>query len=312
MPQYAPANLDILRRTTRADFFAQLASSQQERIFSLIAMDVDSDSDQEVYAFFGAIPKPVRVDRAGGGIEEESMLQDYSKTVVNATWKMHLPIARSVFEDAKLNQVSVRAKQQGDSAMMFMDERMTTVIEANGNSYDGIAFFGANHDGGTGAFHDNDITFNVTTPDAPTVTEFEDAFAEGLETYRLLEDDQNRKINGSDQLVCMVPANMERVARSILEIGPVAGQTGNSGVFKGIAKVAVNPFIAAATNERFFIFGVSAPIKPILYQKREEWEYKLITSGDDWDKKDLGAMVTRGRWDFSGGDHKKAVRVVLT
>jgi phage major head subunit gpT-like protein len=130
---------------------------------------------------------------------------------------------------------------------------------------------------------------------------------------RLLEDDNNRKANhGNLGLVCMVPANMEEVARAVLEIGPVAGQTGNSGVFKGIAKVMVNPYIAAATNERFFLFATSKPVKALVYQKREPWEFQLKTDGDDWDIDDTGYMISRGRWEFGIGDHKKTVRCVLT
>lgn len=311
--QYSPTNLDLLRRTTRADFYEQLGVSQAQTLWNQVAMELKSDSDQEVLAFFGAIPKPVRTDRAGGSIREERALRDYSLTIVNATWHMDVPFHRNVFEDVKLDQLQVRARSQADSAMSFLDERMTTVLESNANSYDAIAFFGANHDGGTGAFHDNDITSNVTTPADPTISEFEIAFGDALETLMLLEDDQNRKANhGNLGLVCMVPANMAFAAKAVLEVGPVAGQTGNSGVHKGIAKVMVNPFIAAATNERFYLFATSMPVKPVVYQKREEWEFKLITEGDDWDKRDIGAMVSRGRFEFSGGDHKKAVRVVLT
>lgn len=311
--QYGPTNLDLLRRTTRADFNAQLGVSQAETIWNAVGMEFSSDSDQEVYAFFGGIPKPVRTDRRGGGISEERALNDFSLTVVNAHWKMRLPVHRDILEDAKLDQIRVRARSQADSAMGFLDERMTTVIETNGNSYDARPFFGANHDGGAGAAHDNDIAFDVTTPSNPTITEFEGAFTNGVETLRALEDDQNRKANhGELGLVAMVPPSMEYVARAVLEVGPVAGQTGNSGVWKGQAKVKANPYTAAANNERFYLFVASRPVRPVVYQKRKDWEYNLITEGDDWSKRDIAEMVTDGRFEFSGGDHKKAVRIVLT
>lgn len=312
--QYKPTNLDILRRTTRADFYKQLGVSQQETLFTKLAMNLDSDSDQEVLAFFGAIPKPNRTDRAGGGgvTDELATLNDYSLTIINATWKMNVPFHRETLEDVKLDQIKVRAQTMAASAMSFLDEHMTTQIEANANSYDGIAFFGANHDGGTGAPHDNDITSDVATPAAPTVTEFEIAFGDGLETLRLMQDDQNRITNaGNLNLVAMVPANFERVAKSILDMGPVAGQTGNTGVFKGMAQVMVNPYTAAASNERFYMFATSSPVKPVVYQKREDWEFNLKMDGDQWDLNDIGFMLSRSRWEFAGGDHKRAVRVVL-
>jgi phage major head subunit gpT-like protein len=310
--QFSPTNLDILRRTTRADFYAELGVAQQETLWNQIAMNIDSDSDQEVMAFFGAIPKPQRTDRRGGQPSERTVLEDYSLTVINATWKVDVPVHRDTFEDAKLNQITVRAQQQAQSAMSFLDERMTTQMEANANSYDGIAFFGANHDGGTGVPHDNDITTNIAgTPADPTVAEFETAFGDSLETMRLLEDDQNRKANhGELGLVCMVHAAWENVARSVLEVGPVAGQTGNTGVFKARAKVMINPF--QANNERFYLFATSRSVKPVIYQKRVDWEFDLITSGNEWDLNDKAHMVSRGRWEFAMGDHKKAVRHILT
>lgn len=318
--QFNPTNLDILRRTTRADFYAQLGVSQAETLWNKIAMDFGSDSDQEVYAFFGAIPKPYRTDRRAGPQGGRAALNDYAITVINARWKMRVPVHRDVLADAKLDQLRVRARSQADSFMSFLDERMTTVIETNGNSYDGIAFFGANHDGGTGTAHDNDITVDIATPAAPTVAEFETAFGSGMETMRLLEDDQNRKANhGELGIVCMVPANMERQALTALtNIGmPVLAGTAGAvtqftGVWRGRATVMVNPFTAAATNERFYLWATSKPIKPVLYQKREDPEFKLVTEGDEWEKDDMAEMITNGRYEFALGDHKKAVRVVLT
>jgi phage major head subunit gpT-like protein len=322
--QFNPQNLDILRRTTRLDFFSQLGVKQIETMWNKLAMDLDSDSDQEVVAFFGAIPKPQRVDRraGGGSATGRKGLNDYAKTIVNATWKMIVPVHRDTMADAKLDQIRVRARSQADSAMAFLDERMTAVIEANANSYDNIAFFGSNHDDGTGNSHSNDISVDIVTPSAPTVAEFETAFGSGLERMRLLEDDQNRKANHGDLgLVVMVPANMERVAKTALTntqgaqpvlVGTAGAVTQFTGIWKGFASVIVNPFTAAALNERFYIFSTSSSIKPIVYQKREEWEYDLLTEGDRWKLDDIASMITRGRWEFAGGDHKKAVRVVLT
>lgn len=313
--QFKPVNLDILRRTTRADFFEELGVAQAETLWNALAMTIDSDSDQEVLAFFGSIPKPKRVDRlAGAGqVAERVALNDYGLTVVNATWKLIVPVHRDTLEDAKLDQVRVRARSQADSAMGFFDERMTVVVEANNNSYDGIAFFGALHDGGTGAAHDNDIsTTGVTAPASPTPTEFEGAFADSVETMRLLEDDQNRKTNhGQLGLVAMVPAGMEVAARSTLEIGPVPGTSTTTGVFKGFAKVMVNPFTVAANSAIWYLFATSRSVKPIVYQTREDWEFQLLTSGDEWDLNDKAHMISRARWEFSGGDHKKAVRNTL-
>lgn len=311
MPQFNPKNLDILRRTTRADFYKELGVREQETLFTAIAMDLDSDSDQEVAAFFGAIPKPERTDRGGGGISPRRQLEDYALTIVNATWKMNVPVHRDTMEDAKLDQIRVRAQSQAESAMSFLDEQMTTVIEANANSYDGIAFFGANHDGGTGATHDNDITTAIVAAAAPTVAEFETAFGDNMETHRLMEDDQNRKTNHGDlALVCMIPANYETVARSVLEIGAVAGQTGNTSVWKAKAKVMINPFMS--DNDRFYTWITSKSVKGMIFQKREEWGFKLLTEGDEWELNDMAHMITRGRWQFSGADHKKAVRHILT
>jgi len=107
-----------------------------------------------------------------------------------------------------------------------------------------------------------------------------------------------------------VPPGMERGFKSVVEAGPVAGQTGNSGVFKGFGRVVVNPY--GTNNAIGYAFVTSKPIRPIVYQKRIPWDFKLILEGDDWEKRDLGAMKGRARWDFMAGDWKKAFRFTLS
>jgi phage major head subunit gpT-like protein len=314
--QFNPENLDIVRRTTRADFYAELGVAQQDAMWPELSMEVDSDSDQEVLAFFGSIPKPNRVSGGQPGDQkahERTPLKDWSMTVINARWKTNTPIHRDVLEDAKLDQLRVRARQQAENAQAFLDERFTEVLEANNNTYDGAAYFGGTHHGVTSAAKDNDLADAAPTdPAAPTTTEFENAFADCLTGLRGLTDDQARIANtGPLSLVTMVPPKYERAARSVIEVGPVAGQTGNSGVFKGMGKVVVNPFLTAANNI-FFVFATSRSVKPVVYSNREEWEFKLLTSGDAWDLEDMAHMISTGRFEFRLGDWKKAVRMTLT
>ena len=312
--QFKPVNLDILRRTTRTDFYSRIGVSEQEAIYPVVAMDVDSDSDQEVHAFFGAIPKPVRTDAAAGAgiIKEASALRDFGLTVVNAEWEVDVPIKRHIIEDAKLDMVRVRAETMADSATSFLDERMTAIIESNGNAYDGVAFFAALHHGGTGDAKDNDVGSSAGAPSAPTITEVENAMSDAITRAKIITDDQSRIANtGELGWVWMVPPNMERAFKAIVEVGPVAGQTGNSGVYKGLGTVVSNPFLT--NTERFYAFVTSKVIKPLLYQRRIDWEFNFyIGEGDDWNIRNVGHMLSRGRWEFALGDWKKGFRVILT
>lgn len=317
MAQAAPVNLDLLRRTTRADFYAQIGVAEQEALYPAVAMEVNSDSDQEVYAFFGAITKPVRTDIKSGatlsGVSRDTPFKDYSMTLKNATWVWIQSVERDIIEDAKLDQIRVRAQSGADSGVSFQDERMTAVLEANGLAYEGTAFYGGAHHGTTSAAKDNDTTSAAATGVIPTVTEFEDGFAIGLAAARGLTDDQNRIANsGNLGLVAMVDPTNERVARAVLEIGPVAGQTGNSGVFKNQAKVVVNPYMTTTAGNTMYLWITSKPIRGMVYQTRIPWDFKMIMEGDDWEKKDLGAMKGRARFDFLLGDWKKSVRHVWT
>ncbi len=315
--QGAPANLDLLRRTTRADFYAQIGVAEQEALFPQVCMEVDSDSDQESYSFFGAITKPVRTDvksgAAGSGVARDTPFKDYSMSLRNATWVWLQSVDRDIVEDAKLDQISVRARSAADAGIAFQDERFTAVLEANGLAYEGTAFFGGTHHGTTAAAKDNDTTSAAATGVIPSVTEFEDGFALLLAAMRGLTDDQSRIANtGNLGLVCMVDPQNERVARAVLEIGPVAGQTGNSGVFKNQAKVAVNPYLTNTVGDRMYLFVTSKPIRPIVYQTRIPWDFKLITDGDDWEKRDIATMKGRSRFDYLLGDWKKGGRHVWT
>lgn len=317
MSTAGPVNLDLLRRTTRLDFYKQIGVAEQEALYPAIALDVDSDSDQETYAFFGAIAKPVRTDvrsgAAGSGISRDTPLKDYSMSLKNATWVWLQSVERDLVEDAKLDQIRIRAQSGADAGVSFVDERMSAVLEANGTAYDQVTFFAGSHHGGSGAAKDNDLTaaddanLNITVTSQPTTTDAENTISAVLERAKTITDDQGRIANtGSMGLVWMVPPGMERAFRSVVEIGPVAGQTGNSGVFKGMGRVVCNPYSTNAAIGHAFV--TSKPIRAMLYQKRVPWDFKLIVEGDDWEKRDLGAMKGRSRFDFLLGDWKKAIR----
>lgn len=317
MAQGQPVNLDLLRRTTRADFYARIGVAEQDALYPAVAMDIDSDSDQETYAFFGAIAKPVRTDvragAAGSGVNRDTPFKDYGMSLRNATWRWLQNFDREIVEDAKLDQIRIRAESGADSGVSWQDERMSAVIEANGNAYDGVAMFAASHHGGSGNAKDSDMTaaddntLDISVTSNPTVTDAENTVAAMLARLRTYTDDQNRIANsGNLGLVWLVPPGFERAFRAVIEVGPVAGQTGNAGVFKGLGTVKVNPY---STNAAIgYAFVTSKPIRPIVYQKRIPWDFKLIMEGDDWEKRDLGAMKGRSRFDFMLGDWKKGIR----
>jgi Mu-like prophage major head subunit gpT len=319
MAQGAPVNLDLLRRTTRADFYAQLGVSSLDSIYPQICMEVESDSDVEVYSFFGAPSKPVRTNTAAGavgsGVTYDRPFRDYSMTLKNATWVWIQSVERDIVEDAKLDQIRVRAQQGAASGMSFMDERLSAIIETPGNAYEGTAFYGPAHHGVTSAAKDNDTTSVAATGTVPTVSEFEDGFSLAVAAIRGFTDDQGRIANGGNLgLVCMVDTVNERVARAVLEKGPVPGTpgtgSGNTGVWHNQAKVIVNPYLATQTGANMYLFVTSQPIKAIVAQKRIPWEFKFILEGDDWEKRDLAAMKGRARFDFLAGDWKKTCRHV--
>jgi len=313
--QGKPVNLDLLRRTTRADFYKQIGVSGAQSIYTKVAMDVDSDSDQETYAFFGAISKPKRTDVAAGRgqIIEDEPFKDYSMSLKNATWDWRQTVEKEIVEDAKLDQIRIRAQQGADSGISFQDERMSAVIEANGATYDGVACFAGTHHGGSGATKDNDLTsaddanLNITVTTQPTVTDAENTVSAVMTRARTVTDDQARIANSGElNMVYLVPPGMARAFQAVIEVGPVAGQTGNSGVYKGKGTVVENPF---STNGAIgYAFVTSKPVRAIVYQKRIPWEFKFIIDGYAWDVLDKAIMKGRSRWDFMLADWKKVFR----
>jgi phage major head subunit gpT-like protein len=327
-----PVNLDLLRRTTRADFYSRLGVSESEALYPRVAMEVESDSDQETYAFFGAVVKPKRVDVSAGGGQaiENTPFKDYSQSLKNATWVSLQEVNRDIIEDAKLDMIKVRVQTMADSGVAWQDERMSAVIEANGNGYDGVAMFAGSHHGGSGNPKDSDLTSAddssldiastaSSTVCNPTVSDAENAVAACLARIRTYTDDQNRVANAGELgLVFLIPPGMERSFRAVLDITGqtilAPGSSGSSGsnqglfsgVFRGRAQVVINPY---STNANIgYAFVTTKPIRAVVYQKRIPWEFNFITQGDDWEKREVGALKARSRFDFLLGDWKKGVR----
>ena len=309
MPQGVPANLDILRRTTRADWKSELDVRQQESIYPQVAMDLDSDSDQEVIAFFGSIPKPRRTSGVTGAPLSFETLNDFGFTIINAEWTGGVEIEKSIVEDAKLNMISNRARQQAESAVSFTDETFAALVETPGNGFDGQAMFGATHEGFTDDPHDNDITSAAVDPENPTNAEVENAVDAAYTRLQILQDDHQRIANAGELgLKLMTPAKYWRQFNSILNVGPVAGQTGNTGSFKGLASVLTNPYLTIA-NDFVFLMVTARILKPWVFQKRIDWEFNFLTSGDKWDRENKATMTSRARHQFAPGDWKKIIRL---
>ena len=320
-----PQNPDVLLRTTRADFFG--GYEYQEAFWPLMCMEIESDSPSEVMAFFGAIDEPKMTSptagavgtaagaKTGMGFLEQTDVNDYSVTLVNGTMTAMVPFRRETWEDQKLDQLSIRAKTLGEKAKAAEDRYFTAIVESNPTSYDGTnAFFAGTHEGTTAAAKDNDETYD-STPNPPnvSVSDFHQIFTNAIARMRVLTDDKNSPVNvGQLKLVCMVDPANEQAARAVLEVGPVAGQTGNSGVWKNAAKVVVNPFMTTSAGANVYLFSTGSAIKPFIFQKRTDWEFKLVMSGDDWDKKDTGFMKARRRLQIGGAAWNRAVRFVVS
>jgi phage major head subunit gpT-like protein len=170
----------------------------------------------------------------------------------------------------KTGQVLTRIQELAIGAAILPQQLFTTLIQANGNGYDGAAFFADTHNhGGT---IDNLLGHNIVDPDVPTSAEMSQAILDLVQAMYGFTDDRGQPCNEfAQQFALMVPPKYWQAAKAALQndftSAGVSNTLKNSGVQIGII---VNPRLlgtAAAAGRRIYLFRTDAPAKPLVWQE---------------------------------------------
>ncbi|MDH7603186.1 MAG: Mu-like prophage major head subunit gpT family protein [Armatimonadota bacterium] len=259
----------LLEDGLKTVFFEALeaAPSSCERIATI----VPSESDEEVYAWLGAVP----------GVREftdERMplgLLEHSYTIRNKTWESSIAVERAAIEDDKYGQIRLRIQSLAREVKRHMDELVFTLL-ANGFSttcYDGQYFFDTDHAAGESGTQSNKGTLPLDA-----------AALQSAITAMMKYKDERGRLLGIVPDVLVVPPDLQWTAMELLEstYWPEEGTSTarlSSNVLRGKLDLIVSPYLTDSNN--WFVLSTKGIIKPILLQLRTPVEFAALEADSE-------------------------------
>ncbi len=253
-------------------------------------MNMNSDSVDEEYGFFGGYPKM----REWIGARQLQTVAQKSQVIRNRKFEATCSIKRDLLRRDKTTLLQAYIDSWADSVPIYHWEDLALEqLLANGNCYDGTPFIGTTHRWTPAqTAQSNSITstevaaLDVLTPASPTPTEMSNIVM-GMAAYMLtFKDDKDRFINGSARAFKVITNTVNHYTALMTAL--------NSNLLTGIVDNPINGFkVAGFSFKPLFIpsytgtnkirmFRTDGPIKPLIAQQEKPMQYEVLGEGSDY------------------------------
>lgn len=237
----------------------QNAFTQTPTDWMQIAMVVPSSTKEENYAWLSRFPKM----REWLGEKVVRQLEGHSYTIRNKDWEATIEVDRNDIEDDTMLGYAQQAQGAGQSAAELPADIIGRLLSGGFSSvcYDGQYFFDTDHPVGKGVQSNKSTKRLAVTSLAAAQAGYGAARA----AMRNFKDNEGENLRIQPGLLVVPPA-LEDAANYLMTADRFPDNTPNT--YKGTAKVLVWPGLA--TDTEWYLFDVSKPVKPIVYQERKK------------------------------------------
>lgn len=237
----------------------QNAFNQTPTDWQQVAMVVPSSTKEENYAWLSRFPKM----REWLGEKVVKQLEGHSYTIRNKDWEATIEVDRNDLEDDTMLGYAQQAQGAGQSAAELPADIIGRLMSLGFTSvcYDGQYFFDTDHPVGKGT-QSNKITKKLSATSLAAAQASYGAARSAMRGFRDNEGENLRVLPG----LLVVPPALEDVANYLMTADRFPDNTPNT--YKGTAKVLVWPGLA--TDTEWYLFDVSKPVKPLVYQERKK------------------------------------------
>ncbi len=260
---------NLLEDGLKTVFFEALDATSGD--YERIATIVPSESDQETYAWLGAVP-------AMREFADERMplgLLEHDYTIRNKTWESSIAIERAAIEDDKLGQIKLRVMSLARETKRHMDELSFGLLR-NGfatTCYDGQYFFDTDHSEGESGTQSNKATDALSA----------ESLQAAITAMMKFKDDRGKLLGVSPDLL-VVPPDLQWTAMELLESTYWPGEgtaTANtaSNVLKGKLDLLVSPYLTDTSD--WFVLSTKGILKPIILQSRTPIEFAALEADSE-------------------------------
>lgn len=315
-----PQHPELTRRIVNDAFYAEIEAAQQERIYPLIAEEVQQDVVTVIRPSMGAVPKPTLLsgDKSGGSGARTVQMKDYKFTTTVNEWNWGVDEPRSVAEDLPEEMARI-ARNGGAGATVFFDERAVNQLDSTTTfGYDERNLYSTDHpeakdvQGGAFASQDNAKT-GATDP--LQASDIEDSLETTLQAIRNFRDDQARPVNeGVTRFTILIPPHLEWAYQGILNPTrslQAIDKSGGTGKFRGMFDVKVSAYVPTKTH---YVFAQGRTKRAMGFYIKTPWTFNsnIGTEQDSWVLSRRAIMVGYSRWEMLPLDWKTTCRYVHT
>lgn len=253
MPTISPAVVAQISGGVQGRFAAGLSAGAP--FYTQVATVVPSSKAYEIYPFDNMWP----TIEEWVGARQIKQLKTYDFTITNKHWEATLAINADKVADSDVAPLFPRAEKLGMAAAAFPDKLVTSLITAGFTTvcYDGQYYFDTDHPVGSGT------ASNKGTSALTAAT-----YATARATMGAFTNESGQPLGIVPDLL-MVPPALEGAARTILNAETIADTNGGgtSNVWRGSARLLVNPYLTDATD--WFLFATNQLVPAIVYQERQ-------------------------------------------
>lgn len=250
----------------RTEMFKQLATPPVSRVapFTLMAT---SESAEESYLFIGTMPGVKEwIDKIQFGD-----FKDWEYTIKNKDWSNGILVDRNTINDSKktlgadlVNQITLGVNAWAN----FPDKLIKNLLTANGNAFDGTAFFATSRPNIQGANAINNIYSGTGTTLAQLETDLKGAIVRLLS----FENKEGEIINELDDLVVYAPAHLMDSFNTLFISEKNAAGT-NSNTLRNRVKPIKS--LQSTSDNDWYLINIATPLKPFIYQSRKTPEFNM-------------------------------------
>ncbi len=204
-------------------------------------------------------------------------------TIVNQVWESTIRVDADEQRRDKSGQIMVRINEMARRVATHPNKLLTDLIEAGESTqtYDDQFFFDTDHSEGDSGSQDNDITFDATTPTAPTDAEMFEAIIKGIAQIVSFKDDSGEPMNESARgFLVMVPMGFlssTLIALSSNNIDSTGNPLAGSEPFK--VDWVANPRLT--WTDRFALFRTDGESRPFIFQEELPVQVQALAEGSE-------------------------------
>lgn len=290
-------NIEAARVGFHAAFFQQLEAMGEDPIEALFAT-VKSTGSLEEWDWLGDLPgfEEWRGDRKLGDTSAFKM------QIVNRDWASGLRVHQNNFKDDKLGLFPIRVAGLAQKARRHRSDLIVQMLlngfagnvfstVGNGLAYDGAFFFSDSHSSDGGPSQSNKISAG-----ALTIANLELA-EQKLKSMKTADGKDPLELGGTHLIVG--PA-LEWVAKKFMGAEVIAnagGTAADTNIHRNQYQVIVSRRITGSQANNWFLADLSQPIKPFIFQMREEISTSTLVGNQGGDG-DSTPRFQRGEYWF--------------